>query len=103
MTSSLLSFGGCRNQQQSSSPSADEYYYCSTLLGAGHETTVTALGWILFELATHPDEQRRLRDELYSVRPADHVDDTGTVNLDALPFLNAVIKVNPPHVCLTTL
>ncbi|KAF8483511.1 cytochrome P450 [Russula ochroleuca] len=63
-----------------------------TLLGAGLETTVTSLGWILFELATHADEQRQLRDEIYSVRPADNVDDTGTVNFDKLPFLNAVIK-----------
>ena len=66
-------------------------------MGAGYETTVTSLGWILFELTTHPDEQRQLRDEIYSVR-ADHVDDSGTVNLDKLPFLNAVIKVNPLHV-----
>jgi cytochrome P450 len=70
----------------------------STLLGAGYETTVTSLGWILFELATHPDEQRRLRDEIYSVQAADHFDDTATVNFDELPFLNAVIKVNLPHV-----
>jgi cytochrome P450 len=67
-------------------------------LGAGYETTVTSLGWILFELATHPDEQRQLRDEIYSVRAAADVDDTGTVNFDALPFLNAVIKVSLPHV-----
>jgi cytochrome P450 len=66
-------------------------------MGAGYETTVTSLGWILFELATHPEEQRRLRDEIYSVR-ANQFDDIGTVNFDKLPFLNAVIKVNPPHV-----
>jgi Cytochrome P450 len=58
------------------------------------------LGWILFELATHPDEQRRLRDEIYSVQAADDLDDTATVNFDELPFLNAVIKVNLPHVYL---
>ncbi|KAI0281778.1 cytochrome P450 [Russula aff. rugulosa BPL654] len=63
-----------------------------TLLGAGYETTVTSLGWIFFELATHPDEQRRLRDEIYSVQAADDLDDTATVNFDELPFLNAVIK-----------
>ncbi|KAI0002552.1 cytochrome P450 [Russula compacta] len=64
----------------------------ATLLGAGHETTVTSLGWILFELAIHPDEQCRLRNEIYDARTAGHVDNTGTVNYDALPFLNAVIK-----------
>jgi cytochrome P450 len=67
-------------------------------LGAGYETTATSLGWILFELATHPDEQRRLRDEIYSVQAADPFNDTATVNFDELPFLNAVIKVNIPHV-----
>lgn len=67
-------------------------------MGAGHETTVTALGWILFELATHPEEQCQLRDEIYSVRAADHIDNTGTVNFDALPYLNAVIKVSLFHV-----
>jgi cytochrome P450 len=55
------------------------------------------LGWILFELATHPDEQRQLRDEIWA---ADDVDDTGTINFDKLPFLNAVIKVNLPHILL---
>jgi cytochrome P450 len=70
----------------------------STLLGAGYETTATSLGWILFELATHPEEQRRLRDEIYSVRAADHFNDIATVNFDEFPFLNAVIKVNLPYV-----
>ena len=27
----------------------------STLLGAGHETTVISLGWIFLQLATHLD------------------------------------------------
>jgi len=63
-----------------------------TLLGAGYETTVTSLSWILFELATHPDEQSRLRDEVYSVQTAGYFNDTATVNFDELPFLNAVIK-----------
>ncbi|KAI0295704.1 cytochrome P450 [Russula brevipes] len=64
----------------------------ATLLGAGYETTVTSLGWLLYELATHPEEQRQLREEIYNARGAGHVDESGTVNFDALPFLNAVIK-----------
>jgi hypothetical protein len=67
----------------------------STLLGAGYETTVTSMGWILFELATHPDEQGRLREEVYAARATDAFEDAGTINLDALLVLNAVIKVNP--------
>lgn len=34
-----------------------------TLLLAGHETTANALSWALWLLATHPDEQDRLRSE----------------------------------------
>lgn len=68
----------------------------STLLGAGFETTVTTLSWILFELATHPDEQRQLRDEIYSAQAAN---DAEAVKFDSLPFLNAVIKVNLSRVC----
>jgi cytochrome P450 len=70
-------------------------------LGAGHETTVTSLGWILLELAVHPDEQRRLRDEMRVARAAEHPDDSGMVNLDALPLLNAVIKVDPADLVST--
>lgn len=64
----------------------------ATLLGAGYETTVTSLGWILFELATHPDEQRRLREEVYAARAANLSEGAGGINLDTLPLLNAVIK-----------
>lgn len=91
--SSLLSFG----RYFIESPSHG-LTITSTLLGAGYETTVTSLGWILFELASHPDEQRRLRDEIYNVQASDHFDDTVTVNFDEFPFLNAVIKVGLPQV-----
>ncbi|KAH9975382.1 cytochrome P450 [Lactifluus volemus] len=64
----------------------------ATLLGAGHETSVTSLGWILLELATHPEEQRKLRDEVRAARTTEHPNDAGMVNLDVLPLLNAVIK-----------
>jgi len=38
-----------------------------TMLLAGHETTALALSWAWFLLATHPDEQARLHDELVHV------------------------------------
>lgn len=31
---------------------------------AGHETTATALGWMLYHLATHPDIQLKLKTEV---------------------------------------
>ncbi|KAI9465874.1 cytochrome P450 [Lactarius psammicola] len=64
----------------------------ATLLGAGYETTVTSLTWILFELATHPEEQQRLREEVYASRATYPSENAGIMNLDALPLLNAVIK-----------
>ncbi|KAI0041379.1 cytochrome P450 [Auriscalpium vulgare] len=35
-----------------------------TFLGAGHETTASGLSWSLWLLATHPEVQQRLRDEV---------------------------------------
>ena len=64
-------------------------------MGAGYETTVTSMGLILFELATHPDEQSRLREEVCAARAADALEDAGAINLETLPVLSAVIKVNP--------
>ena len=64
------------------------------------------MGWILFELATHPDEQGRLCEEVCAARAADAFEDAGAINLDALPVLNAVIKANttflPAILCLKT-
>ena len=64
------------------------------------------MGWILFELATHPDELGRLCEEVCAARAADAFEDAGAINLDALPVLNAVIKANttflPAILCLKT-
>jgi len=38
-----------------------------TFLGAGHETTASGISWTLWLLATHPEYQERLRDELLPV------------------------------------
>ena len=35
----------------------------TVVTGADNYKLYTSLGWILFELATHPDEQRQLCDE----------------------------------------
>ncbi|KAK0438912.1 cytochrome P450 [Armillaria borealis] len=54
-----------------------------TFLLAGHETTATALSWLLYELAAHPEHQSIIREE---VKHSYHDD------YDSLPFLNAAIK-----------
>jgi cytochrome P450 len=38
-----------------------------TLFGAGHETTATALSWVWYLLATHPEVYRRVQAEVDSV------------------------------------
>ncbi len=42
-----------------------------TLFLAGHETTANALSWALYLISTHPDAERRLREELDEVLGAD--------------------------------
>jgi cytochrome P450 family 135 len=55
-----------------------------TLLIAGHETTATSLAWCFNLLLTHPDEMRRLRDDL----------DTGsTSRLDAV--IKETMRIRP--------
>lgn len=38
-----------------------------TLIGAGYETTTTALAWTFYLLGTHPEAEIRLRDEIETV------------------------------------
>ncbi|CAG8364681.1 unnamed protein product [Penicillium salamii] len=62
-----------------------------TFLGAGHETTATALQWAIYALCKHPDVQSKLRDEIRSDLPSIN-DDTpmSAAAIDNLPYLNAV-------------
>lgn len=65
-----------------------------TLIVAGHDTTATALAWLLYELAHHPENQSKLREELKTANISE------PTSLRGLPFLNAVIKetlrLHPP-------
>ncbi len=68
-----------------------------TIFLAGHETSGTAMGWILYALSKHPEVRRRLEDELESVLGGR----TPTVeDLPALPYLKMVVeetlRVYPP-------
>ncbi|KAF9965356.1 hypothetical protein BGZ70_004998 [Mortierella alpina] len=64
-----------------------------TFLAAGHETTSTTVTWMLHVFSTHPEVQKRVRDEMLSEigRPAEGK----TLSYDALnalPYLNACVK-----------
>ncbi|KAM0431423.1 hypothetical protein ACHAPT_005400 [Fusarium lateritium] len=58
------------------------------VIAAGHETTASALTWITYALATHPDVQNRLREELSEIE----VTNSAAKAIDDLPYLNNVIR-----------
>jgi cytochrome P450 len=70
-----------------------------TFLGAGHDTTATALAWTLHLLSTYPEVQGRLREEISAHFP--HLFDLGTrcditkladADVDQLPYLDNVCR-----------
>lgn len=63
-----------------------------TLLTGGHETSATALTWCMFALATRPEMQERIRDELKSLNrgPDGRYDYWGGV--EKLPFLHNFLR-----------
>ena len=59
----------------------------SALLFAGSDTTSLAIAWCFHHLSINPQIQKRLREELQSLRSV------GDMNLvDKLPYLNAVVQ-----------
>ena len=72
-----------------------------TFLTAGHETTGTALCWVIYALCKHPEMQARLREEIRSnlTSPNDKAE-VDAAAVDALAYLNAVVhetlRFHPP-------
>lgn len=74
-----------------------------TFIGAGHETTATALQWSVYALSQHPEVQTRLREEVRANLPPISPEDPEEISaatLDSLPYLNAVcneiLRFYPP-------
>lgn len=64
-----------------------------TFLGAGHETTATALQWAVYALCKHPEMQTRLREEVRTNLRSCFFSDPNSISaevFDNLPYLNAV-------------
>ncbi|MFI5550067.1 cytochrome P450 [Streptomyces sp. NPDC051738] len=59
---------------------------------AGHETTATALAFALHLLARHPEEQRRVRDEVDRVLGGPGGRAPTAEDMEALPYLTMVLK-----------
>lgn len=70
-----------------------------TFLGAGHDTTATAVAWTIHLLSTHPEIQARLRDEIRTHMPFLFSDDKrldpdalANADPDKLPYLDNVCR-----------
>ncbi|KAJ5669721.1 Cytochrome monooxygenase FUM15 [Penicillium macrosclerotiorum] len=64
-----------------------------TFLGAGHETTASAMQWAVYALSKNPDIQKRLREEIRANLPSPADDNSGPMyaaTIDQLPYLHAV-------------
>lgn len=73
-----------------------------TFFMAGHETTSTALSWLIYELCANPHIQDRLRAEIREHLPniLDPNSSVGAAEIDKLPYLSAVynetLRLHPP-------
>jgi len=67
-------------------------------LHAGHETTATALAWIMFHLAKYPNYQRMVHEEIVKYIGKDAtVDDQNIKQLEFLDmFIKEVLRIRPP-------
>ncbi|KAK0193545.1 cytochrome P450 [Armillaria mellea] len=60
---------------------------------AGYETTSSTLSWLLYEICKHPEQQKRIRQEIAEVRTRiGAADELSSTDYDSMPFMNAVIK-----------
>ncbi|KAK0449920.1 cytochrome P450 [Armillaria borealis] len=60
---------------------------------AGYETTSSILSWLLYELCNHPEQQKRIQQEIAEIRTRVRAEDElSSADYDGMPFMNAVIK-----------
>ncbi|XP_038050777.1 leukotriene-B4 omega-hydroxylase 3-like [Patiria miniata] len=64
----------------------------NTFLFAGHETTATAMTWILYNLAKYPEHQSKVREEVDKILENRDTDRITSKDLNQLEYLSLVIK-----------
>ncbi|KAI5899074.1 cytochrome P450 [Schizophyllum commune H4-8] len=64
----------------------------TTIILAGHETTATTLAWALLELARNPGAQKRLREEIRTIRRERDEPELSAETFEGMPYLDAVVK-----------
>ena len=61
---------------------------------AGHDSTAMSLSWLLYDLARHPEDQKRVREEVARVKAQSVTPDClGIADFDGMTYTNAVIRV----------
>ncbi|KAB5532465.1 hypothetical protein DKX38_019135 [Salix brachista] len=70
---------------------------CKTFFFGGNETTALALSWTLLLLATHPEWQNKLREEIREVTGDRETDFTKVAGLKKMGWvMNEVLRLYPP-------
>ncbi|KAK3594423.1 hypothetical protein CHS0354_037448 [Potamilus streckersoni] len=64
----------------------------NNLLSAGHDSTSSAISWILYSIAEHQEVQKKVRAEVDSVLAGRQTDDLRWEDLPRLEYLGMVIK-----------
>jgi cytochrome P450 len=68
---------------------------CSVILLAGHDTIATTLTWFLWEIASHPESQERIRAEIKAFRAQKGEEQPSVMDLDNMAYTQAALKVLP--------
>jgi len=68
---------------------------CSVILLAGHDTIATTLTWFLWEIASHPESQERIRAEIKAFRARKGEEQPSVMDLDNMAYTQAALKVLP--------
>ncbi|NXX41388.1 CP4FE hydroxylase, partial [Tricholaema leucomelas] len=92
----------CPLQDEAGKPLADEDVsaQADTFMFAGHDTTASALAWLLYNLAQHPQHQRRCRQEVQELLKGRSLKEIQWEDLAQMPFSTMCIKeslrLHPP-------
>ncbi|XP_028678749.1 cytochrome P450 4F3 [Erpetoichthys calabaricus] len=83
---------------------ADIKAHADTFMFAGHDTTASALCWILYNLAQHPDYQEKCRSEINEILEGRDTPEIEWDDLSQMPFTTMCIKeslrLHPPVTAL---
>jgi cytochrome P450 len=66
---------------------------CSTLLLAGHDTRENTMAWIFHNVATRPEAQNHIKEQIAAVRARQTEEEYSAADLDSMVYTQAALKV----------